>query len=187
MEVEQRRITASILLELCLRFHRSGASPATAFPILSRFGRTQVRGVWKSRRTLSAEISSDLRTAFCREEKNRSIPKMQVHYDFALESSERAAGIEPQSHRTDRLPHLSGEMRDHKKPRATSTMRNIFAWILVVLGLMLAVSGVGMIIIGLLTNHADVSLAGGVWAVLGAVLTFAGFRLRVVRFKADRN
>ena len=66
-------------------------------------------------------------------------------------------------------------------------MRRIFGWILVVLGLMWAVGGGGMIIIGLLTNHADVSLAGGGWAVLGAILTFAGFRLRVVRFKADRD
>ena len=59
-------------------------------------------------------------------------------------------------------------------------MRNVFAWVLIVLGLTLAVGGAGMIVIGWLSNSADVSLAGGGWTVLGAILTFAGFRLRVV-------
>jgi hypothetical protein len=60
-------------------------------------------------------------------------------------------------------------------------MRNIFAWLLILLGLMLAVGGAGMIVIGFLTKHPDVSLAGAGWTVFGSLLTFAGFRLRIVR------
>jgi hypothetical protein len=66
-------------------------------------------------------------------------------------------------------------------------MRNIFAWILIVLGLVLAVGGAGMIVIGLISRYADVSLAGGGWTVFGAILTVAGFRLRVVPAKSGRQ
>jgi hypothetical protein len=66
-------------------------------------------------------------------------------------------------------------------------MRNVIAWLLIVLGLMLAVGGAGMIVMGFLTNHLDVSLAGAGWTVFGAFLTWAGFRIRIVRAKANRR
>jgi hypothetical protein len=59
-------------------------------------------------------------------------------------------------------------------------MRNVFAWVLIVLGLILAVGGLGMIVVALMSNAMDVALAGGVWTVLGAIITFVGFRIRVV-------
>jgi hypothetical protein len=68
-----------------------------------------------------------------------------------------------------------------------SAMRNIFAWLLIILGLVLAVGGAGMIVIALMTRQPEVSLAGVGWTVLGAILTFAGFRLRVVSSKAQRR
>jgi hypothetical protein len=36
-----------------------------------------------------------------------------------------------------------------------------------------------MIVVGLISNATDVTLAGGDWAVLGLIPTFVGFRLRV--------
>jgi hypothetical protein len=66
-------------------------------------------------------------------------------------------------------------------------MRSLFAWLLIVVGLMLAIGGAGMILMGFLTNHLDVSLAGAGWTVLGAILTFAGFRLRIVPSQATRR
>jgi hypothetical protein len=66
-------------------------------------------------------------------------------------------------------------------------MRNLFAWLLIASGLVLAVGGAGMIVIGLLTNHLDVSLAGAGWTVLGAIFAFAGFWLRSGSSKAGRR
>jgi len=63
-------------------------------------------------------------------------------------------------------------------------MRNTIAWVLIVVGLMLAVGGAGMIVIGLVVQFTNVSLAGAGWAVGGAILTIAGFRLRIVPAKA---
>jgi hypothetical protein len=60
-------------------------------------------------------------------------------------------------------------------------MRNLFAWVMIVLGLMLAVGGAGMIVVGLISTDAKgVAAAGGAWTFLGLILTFVGFRLRVV-------
>jgi hypothetical protein len=59
-------------------------------------------------------------------------------------------------------------------------MRNIFAWLLIILGLMFAVGGAGMVVVGLMTGATDVALAGAGWTVLGLIMTFAGFRIRVV-------
>jgi len=64
-------------------------------------------------------------------------------------------------------------------------MRNIIAWILIVVGLMLALGGAGMIVIGLMVQFANVFIAGAGWAVVGVILTFAGFRLRIVPAKAE--
>ncbi len=58
-------------------------------------------------------------------------------------------------------------------------MRNIFAWVLIVLGLMLAVGGAGMIVVGLISSAMDVAGAGAGWIVLGLILTVVGFWLRV--------
>jgi hypothetical protein len=66
-------------------------------------------------------------------------------------------------------------------------MRSLFAWLLIVVGLMLAVGGAGMILMGFLTNHLDVSLAGAGWTAFGAILTFGGFRLRIVPSKGTRR
>jgi hypothetical protein len=66
-------------------------------------------------------------------------------------------------------------------------MRNFIAWLLIVFGLILAVGGAGMILIGFLSTHLDVSLAGAGWTVFGALLTWGGFRLRIVRTKATRR
>jgi hypothetical protein len=64
-------------------------------------------------------------------------------------------------------------------------MRNLFAWVLIVLGLILAVGGAGMIVVALMSSATDVALAGGVWTVLGAIMTFVGFRIRVVPPRKD--
>jgi hypothetical protein len=64
-------------------------------------------------------------------------------------------------------------------------MRNLIAWILIVVGLILAVGGCGMIVVGLLGADTTVSLAGVGWGVVGAIVTFPGFRLRTARAKAN--
>jgi hypothetical protein len=53
-----------------------------------------------------------------------------------------------------------------------SAMRNVFAWLLIVLGLMLAVGGAGMIVIGFLTN-STVSLPFEVVPQWWQYVTFA--------------
>jgi hypothetical protein len=68
-----------------------------------------------------------------------------------------------------------------------SPMRNIIAWLLIVLGLIAAIGGAGMIVIGLMTRHSDVALAGSGWTVVGAMLTFGGVRLRMVPTKTHRH
>lgn len=66
-------------------------------------------------------------------------------------------------------------------------MRNIFAWGLIVLGLMSGLGGAGMIVVGLTSGATDVALAGGVWIVVGLIVTFVGFRIRVVPSRAVRR
>jgi hypothetical protein len=65
-------------------------------------------------------------------------------------------------------------------------MRNILAWVLIVLGLMAAIGGAGMIVVGLIANATDVALVGGVWTVVGLIPTLVGFRLRVPPPRTDR-
>jgi hypothetical protein len=65
-------------------------------------------------------------------------------------------------------------------------MRNLIAWILIVVGLVLLVGGFGMIIVGLLGMDTSVSLAGVGWGVVGAIATIPGFRLRSAQAKASR-
>jgi hypothetical protein len=66
-------------------------------------------------------------------------------------------------------------------------MRNVIAWVLIIVGLILGVGGAGMIVIGLLSQATGVSAAGLGWAVVGGILTFPGFRLRTVSAKPYRD
>jgi hypothetical protein len=98
-----------------------------------------------------------------------------------------------QASSTDRLPFAEfvlfvvsidpGPDRGQINRGDVSAMRNVFAWLLITLGLVLAVGGAGMIVVAFMLRQPDVSLAGVGWTVLGAILAFAGFRLRAVASK----